>query len=42
MGWSIKLGKLFGIDLKVHFTFLLILVWGALNYGGSAGPAYGT
>lgn len=41
MGWSIKLGKLFGIDIKVHFTFLLILVWGALNYGGSAGPLYG-
>ncbi|MCB0222832.1 MAG: site-2 protease family protein, partial [Anaerolineae bacterium] len=41
MGWSFKIGKLFGIDLKVHFTFLLILVWGALNYGGSAGPLYG-
>ncbi len=41
MSWSIKVGKLFGIDVKVHFTFLLILVWGALNYGGAAGPLYG-
>lgn len=41
MSWSIKLGQIFGIDIKVHLTFLLILVWGALNYGGSAGPLYG-
>ncbi len=41
MGWSIKVGQIFGIDIKVHLTFLLILVWGALNYGGSAGPLYG-
>lgn len=41
MNWSIKLGRIFGIDIKVHLTFLLILVWGALNYGGSAGPLYG-
>lgn len=41
MNWSLKVGKLFGIDIKIHVTFLLILVWGALNYGGSAGPLYG-
>lgn len=41
MGWSIKLGRIFGIDIKVHLTFLLILVWGAFNYGGGAGPLYG-
>jgi Zn-dependent protease len=41
MSWSIKIGKLFGIDIKVHLTFLLVLIWGALNYGGSAGPLYG-
>lgn len=41
MGWSFKIGKLFGIDLKVHVTFLLVLLWGALNYGGGAGPLYG-
>jgi len=26
MKWSLKLGKLFGIDVYVHFTFLLLLV----------------
>lgn len=41
MGWSFKIGRIFGIDMKVHFTFALILVWGAMNYGGSAGPLYG-
>lgn len=41
MRWSFRLGRVFGIDIKVHLTFLLILVWGALNYGGSAGPLYG-
>ncbi|MEM7343510.1 MAG: site-2 protease family protein [Chloroflexota bacterium] len=41
MGGSFKFGRIFGIDIKVHFTFLFILIWGALNYGGSAGPLYG-
>lgn len=41
MSWSFKLGRIFGIDIKVHLTFALILIWGALNYGGSAGPLYG-
>ena len=41
MSWSLKIGKVFGIPVKVHFTFLLILVWGAFNFGGSAGPLYG-
>ncbi|RME74038.1 MAG: site-2 protease family protein [Chloroflexi bacterium] len=41
MPWSIKLGRIFGIDIKMHVTFLLILVWGAFAYGGSAGPLYG-
>ncbi len=41
MGWSIKLGRVFGIDVKMHFTFVLILVWGAFAYGGDAGPLYG-
>jgi Zn-dependent protease len=41
MNWSLKLGRVFGIDIKMHLTFLLILVWGAFAYGGSAGPLYG-
>lgn len=27
MKWSLKLGKLFGIDVYLHFTFLLLLVF---------------
>ena len=41
MSWSLKLGKVLGIDVKVHVTFILILIWGAFNFGGSAGPLYG-
>ena len=41
MGWSIKLGRIFGINIQIHFTFFLILIWGALNFGGSNGPLYG-
>jgi len=41
MTWSIKLGRILGIDIKVHLTFLLILGWGASIYGGEAGPLYG-
>ena len=41
MGWSLKLGRIFGIDIKMHFTFLFILVWGAFAYSGNAGPLYG-
>ena len=41
MGWSIRLGRIFGIDIKMHLTFLLIVFWGAFNYGGNAGPLYG-
>jgi Zn-dependent protease/CBS domain-containing protein len=41
MGWSIKLGRILGINIQVHFTFFLILIWGALNFGGSDGPLYG-
>jgi Zn-dependent protease/CBS domain-containing protein len=27
MQWSVRLGKIAGIDLKVHLTFVLILIW---------------
>ena len=41
MGWSIKLGRILGINVQIHFTFFLILIWGAFNFGGSDGPLYG-
>jgi Zn-dependent protease len=37
MNWSIKLGKIKGIDIKVHLTFILILVWAAYQWGVSTG-----
>ena len=27
MKWSLKLGRLWGIDVFVHFTFILFLAW---------------
>jgi Zn-dependent protease len=43
MGWSWKMGKIAGIEIRVHATFLLALVWGALMWGGGrvSGLAYG-
>ncbi|MDM8520960.1 site-2 protease family protein [Anaerolineales bacterium HSG6] len=41
MSLSLKLGRILGIDIKMHVTFLLILFWGAFFYGGSGGPLYG-
>jgi Zn-dependent protease/CBS domain-containing protein len=31
MGWSFRVGRLAGIDIFVHFTFLLLLAWVALS-----------
>jgi len=35
MQWSFKLGSIKGIDIKVHITFFLIILWGAFQYGGA-------
>lgn len=37
MSWSIKLLKVRGIDIKVHLTFVLILVWAAYRWSGITG-----
>lgn len=37
MGWSIKLFRLRGIDVKVHVAFVLILLWAAYSWGSAAG-----
>jgi Zn-dependent protease len=44
MGWSWKVGKVGGIEIKIHATFVLALVWGAVVWGGGrlSGLAYGT
>lgn len=31
MAWSFKVGRLFGIDVKVHLIFLVIIAWLCLN-----------
>ena len=46
MKWSFKIGSAFGIELRVHLTFFLILVyaafvWGSLYGEGVAGAFYG-
>lgn len=41
MGWSLNLGKILGIDVKIHLTFFLLLAWFAFIYyaRGGAGAA---
>jgi Zn-dependent protease/CBS domain-containing protein len=46
MSWSIPLFKVKGIQIKVHLTFVLILIWAAYHWGvslgqGTAGAVYG-
>ncbi len=36
MGWSWKLGTIGGIQIKVHATFVLALIWGAFLWGGNS------
>lgn len=37
MNWSLKLLKIKGIDIKVHLTFVLILIWAAYRWSVSTG-----
>ena len=37
MSWSLKLFKVKGIDVKVHMTFVLILIWAAYRWSVSTG-----
>jgi Zn-dependent protease len=43
MGWSITLTRVRGIEIKVHVTFVLILIWAAYYWGGDGtrGIVYG-
>lgn len=44
MKWSFPIARVAGIDIKVHATFFLILVFGALQWGGphgAPGAAFG-
>jgi Zn-dependent protease/CBS domain-containing protein len=46
MKWSLKIGTVGGIDIKIHFTFIFIVLWaaaqGASDAGGMRGAAYAT
>lgn len=37
MNWSVKLAKIKGIEIKVHLTFVLILIWAAYRWSVSTG-----
>jgi len=37
MNWSFSLGRVSNIDIRVHFTFFFILLFGAMQWGGSLG-----
>lgn len=37
MSWSIRLFRVKGIEVKVHLTFVLILIWAAYYWSGSTG-----
>ncbi len=39
MDWSLQLGTIKGIKIKLHWTFFFIILWGALSYGGNRGIA---
>ncbi len=41
MGWSFKIAEVSGIPIRVHVTFFLILVLGAVQWGGITGTAEG-
>ncbi|MEP0772934.1 MAG: site-2 protease family protein [Acidobacteriota bacterium] len=38
MSWSLRIARVFDIDIKVHLTFVFILVLGALQWGRPHGP----
>jgi stage IV sporulation protein FB len=37
MNWSIKVVKIKGIDIKVHLTFFLVLIWAAYRWSANTG-----
>lgn len=46
MPWSIRVATIRGIDIRIHVTFLFIVLWAAFNWGvgrsgGWAGVVYG-
>lgn len=44
MRWSLKIGSVSGIDIKIHFTFVFVVIWamvqGASGMGGVSGALF--
>jgi len=40
MSWSIKLFRFKGIEVKVHLTFVLILIWAAYRWSSGSGAGW--
>ena len=41
MKWSWRLGRLFGIDVSVHATFLILLAWVGMSHYQREGSIHG-
>ena len=41
MRWSWKIGRIAGIDLRVHATFLILLAWAGLASYQASGTGVG-
>lgn len=39
IGWSISLGRIAGTELRIHVTFILLILWFAISAGMSGGVA---
>ncbi len=37
MGWSLSLGRISGIEIRVHVTFFLLIAWIAITVGAAGG-----
>ena len=37
MSWSLRVAQVFGIPIRVHVTFLLVVAWGALTWSSKGG-----
>jgi Zn-dependent protease/CBS domain-containing protein len=37
MSWSLRVARVSGIDIRIHATFVLIVLWGAVEYGRREG-----
>lgn len=38
MGWSFKIARIFGIEVRIHVTFFILLLWIGIAYHSVGGP----